>query len=128
MRVQGNILFIFLGMVIGLLWDGRSKKVPISSGTPMARQSRQLEVMSPTHKQMQNANHTIYDVDFSLLPDTIRKLFTELIQPDMTAQEAERVADELGSIAMGMVAYEAMRESKLTRLNDKWIDELAEQR
>ncbi|MDX1996033.1 MAG: hypothetical protein SF029_26880, partial [bacterium] len=116
MKTQGNLLLVFLGVIIGLLWNGRERK------------SRTLDELSPTYRQLQRANQSVYDIDSSVLPDYLRKLFGELVQSNLTEHEAERVANELSSVAVGMMAYERMRASKFERMNDRWVDELAEER
>ncbi|GEM_PF-2039828 len=127
MRVQGNILFIFLGVVMGLLWGERAKVTPAPPQV-MPRESRTVHEMSPTLHKLHNAKHSIYDVDESLLYTYLWNLSRELIQPNMTKVEAENAALEIGKLMQSLDSYKEIRQRKVEYAGEGWIDELTEPR
>lgn len=116
------LLGALIGLFLGLWFSERERRV--EQQKVAARPDRNLEEMSEAYKKRRAS---LYDYKNDEIAVHIDHLARELVQPNMTPLEAERVATEISEIARKALGYELgakMRNRKREERTNQWLDDL----
>jgi hypothetical protein len=121
------------GLFFGLWISERQRRIELvdqSASSPLSivrepRQDRTPEDISPTYK---GRRELIGEYDEDEIAPYLDTLMKELIQPDMSPLEAERVANAISDISRSAINYDFSRERIKRKARearaDEWLDNL----
>jgi hypothetical protein len=112
------------GLFFGLWYTERQRRIEHAATiTELSRKDRTLEELSDEYK---HRREYLIDYNEDEIAEHLDTLCTQLVQPNMTPLEANRVGIALSEMMRSGLGWRSWRKDRMKRRADKWIDAIGE--
>ncbi len=114
--MKNSLLFVLLGLIIGVLLSERKAQRP----------SLSLSQISRTYAENPHPLKELHVIPEEKLHNYATGIAAELIKPSLTELEAKLVADYVGKSIMDATAYYSHRELVKDQQSEEWLYQIME--